>query len=101
MVANFVLYQLYDNLACYCRSFFFFEKHVGNFYYADRKLLSSITKLVASQIHNGCPLTIFGGSYKNFANLASLSTTVLPLHLTCEKEAFPKFEVRSRKSSIM
>ena len=41
------------------------------------------------------------GSYKNFANLASLSTTVLPLHLTCEKEAFPKFEVRSRKSSIM
>ena len=56
---------------------FFFEKHVGNFYYADRKLLSSITKLVASQIHNGCPLTIFG-----------VHTRILPIWRVCPQQYY-------------
>ena len=41
------------------------------------------------------------GSYKNFANLASLSATVFSLRLTCEKETFLKLEVSRLYSSII
>ena len=41
------------------------------------------------------------GSYKNFANLASLSATVFSLRLTCEKETFHKLEVSRLYSSII
>ena len=64
----------------------------------DRKLLSIITRLFASQWMSSIQIW---GSDEHLANLASLSATALPLCFTWEKEAARIFDARARASSVM
>ena len=86
------------NYEFFCFFCFFFEKPVRHFYYVNIKLLSSNTKLVTSQWMSSNHIW---GLYNNFANLASLLATILPLHLTCVKEAFLKLEISRCESSMI
>ena len=78
--------------------FFFFEIQCEKLYYEGRKLLSRITKLVTSLWMSSNQIC---GSYKNFASFASLSATVFPFRLTCEKDTLLNLVASLRESSMM